>query len=37
MLELTNRGNMELVFFQQDSALAYFTLNVPEFLNEAFP
>jgi hypothetical protein len=37
ILVLTNRGNMELVCFQQDSALAYFTLNVREFMNEAFP
>ena len=29
--------NMELVCFQRDSALAYFTLNVCEFMNEAFP
>jgi hypothetical protein len=37
LLELTNRGNMELVWFQQDSVLAYFTLNVRGFMNEAFP
>ena len=37
MLELTNRGNMELVFFRQANALAYYTLNVREFMNEAFP
>lgn len=37
ILELTNRGNMELAWFQQDNALAYFTLNVREFMNEAFP
>jgi hypothetical protein len=28
---------MELVWFQQDSALAYFTLNAGGFMNEAFP
>ena len=37
MLELTNRGKTEMMCFQQDSALAYFTLNVREFMNEAFP
>jgi len=37
ILELTNRGNMELAWSQQDSALAYFNLNVREFMNEAFP
>lgn len=28
---------MDLVCFQQDSALVYFTLNVREFMNEASP
>jgi hypothetical protein len=37
LLELANRGNMELVWLQQDSALAYFTLNARGFTNEAFP
>jgi hypothetical protein len=37
LLELANRGNMELVWLQQDSALAYFTLNARGFTNVAFP
>ena len=36
-IELTNRGIVELVWFKQDSVLAYFTLSVGEFMTEAFP
>jgi hypothetical protein len=37
LLELINRGNVELLCFHQENALAYFTLSVREFMKESFP